>query len=208
MNRIWEFSSPAPPPFALICAHHIGISLLGFSNAVIWRINQKQIPYNKSYTDLKDQNETPRNNRKRKRKKGTRGENMIHGNSGSDFNSYRTIRNNSYDTVETTTTDYWISTKATPHVTPNGDLQDPYNPYNNANMNGYNGRGREYRNVERDDINHNGGIPGHLLIHVTPGPQKSNPDSVYTRKSTFPDMSVTTPEYENESTVIWSLDNQ
>ena len=71
MNRIWEFPSPEPPPFALICAHHIGISLLGFSNAVIWRINQKQIPYNKSYTDLKDEKDGRRNNRKLlKKKKG------------------------------------------------------------------------------------------------------------------------------------------
>ena len=30
MNRIWELSSPEAPPFGLICAHHIGISLLGF----------------------------------------------------------------------------------------------------------------------------------------------------------------------------------
>ena len=133
----------------------------------------------------------------------------MHGNSGSDFNSR--IRINSYDTVETTTTDYWISTKATPHVTPNGNdfgnnaynAYDPYNPYNNPNMNGYNGRGREYRNKTPQP---NGNGTSHLLIHVTPGPQKSNPSTI-TRKSTFPELDISTPEYENESTVIWSLDN-
>ena len=168
MNRIWEFASVEAPPFASICAHHIAISLLGFSNAVIWRINQKQVPYNKSYTDLKPEN--GKKNKRKKKQRGTMRENMLHGNSGSDYNSYR-MRNNSYDTVETTTTDYWISTKQTPHITLHGD-----------------------------------DIPGHLLIPVTPGPQISNPSTV-TRKSSYPELDISTPEYENESSIIWSMDN-
>ena len=43
-DRMWQFTSSAPPPFGVLCAHHIAISLLGFSNAVVWRANQKQIP--------------------------------------------------------------------------------------------------------------------------------------------------------------------
>ena len=128
---------------------------------------------------------------------------MVHGNSGSDYNSYRT-RNNSYDTVETTTTDYWISTKQTPHVTPHGDINDPYNPYNNPNMNGYNGRGREYGQTQHGNEGNNG--IGHLLLQVTPAPQISNPSTV-TRKSTYPELDISAPEYEMNplSSGVWIM---
>lgn len=93
LNRIWEFSTTEPPPFALIFAHHVGISLLGFCDAIIWIVNQKQVPYNTSYTRL--------NGKKKLMPKRT----MLQ----QDAMEYDN------DTLDTMTTDYWISTK---HVLP------------------------------------------------------------------------------------------
>ena len=101
--RMWEFTQTEPPPFGLICAHHVAISLLGLSNAVVWRVNQKQIPYNKSFVDSK--------NVKRKKM----GKMAVRRDSASDYQSDRESTN----CVETTTTDYWISAKGpTPRMTP------------------------------------------------------------------------------------------
>eukprot|EP01084_Bolivina_argentea_P019884 36970_1 len=123
LNRIWEFASPNPPPFVLIAAHHIGVSLLGLSDAVVWCINQKQIPYQKtnSFTNLK--NAKKRHHKlKTKRLKAT-GNTCVQNSGGSYQNS------DELDTadIETTTTDYWISTKVTPHVTPQGNINANFN---------------------------------------------------------------------------------
>ena len=142
---------------------------------------------NYHYTDLKDHKVNEQ--KKRKNRKNTKRTMLHHGNSTSN-DSYR-VQHNSFDTVETTTTDYWISTKATPHVTPRENINNPYG------NNGYNGRGRDYKNLTID-------ADKQLL---TPQPRvRSNP-STCTRKSTFPELDISTPEYQAESTVIWSLDN-
>ena len=77
MTRMWELSSGYAPPFALVCAHHVGISLLGFADAVVWRVNQKRMPSNESHIDLENNPSRNSLNLERKRRVRSVGNNEV-----------------------------------------------------------------------------------------------------------------------------------